>query len=355
MSNRIYGIDWCKVIAMLMICSLHYIGHGGVISSKNDIIASGGGAFKSFAIGAVNLYMLATGYLMYGKTFKIKRIVRIWTETFFYSVLMGGIVIFLTRQWGLRDIVKSCLPVISIEYWYITAYIVLLLFSPALNITVSGLDKKNAYGLLGLIVVFFSLWKSIFPNNGLLETGYLQGYGIVWMMCMYLFGAIIKKYPPYISKKNLIFGIYLVCSMLIFCVSMLGRNMHILDDGNKVFDYNHIFVLCGSVSLFLILLHIPNNNSLVSTKISTISNHTLAVYLIQEQFRLKDILWTLITDFVLKHSYIIILLFSVMAIILVFSTCILIDILRKKIFERLQIDETVTKILEKLAYRIGLV
>lgn len=43
MSNRIYGIDWCKVIAMLMICSLHYIGHGGVISSKNDIIASGGG------------------------------------------------------------------------------------------------------------------------------------------------------------------------------------------------------------------------------------------------------------------------------------------------------------------------
>ena len=43
MNSRVAGIDWCKVIAMLMICSLHYIGHGGVISSKNDIIALFGG------------------------------------------------------------------------------------------------------------------------------------------------------------------------------------------------------------------------------------------------------------------------------------------------------------------------
>ena len=47
MNSRVAGIDWCKVIAMLMICSLHYIGHGGVISSKNDIIALfGGGGVK---------------------------------------------------------------------------------------------------------------------------------------------------------------------------------------------------------------------------------------------------------------------------------------------------------------------
>lgn len=357
-SERVMGIDVSKITAMLMICALHYVGHGGIINSEDQIISTGGYLVKSFCIVGVNLYMLATGYLMYTRAFKVNRVVKIWSETLFYSVLLGVFMSIISSQWGVAQILKSFFPVMTIEYWYVTAYIILLFFIPALNQMVTALSKKQAYGLLLLITLFFSVWKSIFPNNGLLETGYLQGYGIVWMMCMYIFGAIMKKYPMDFllgGRKNVLILVYILCTILIFISNLVCRKYGIMDNGNKIFDYNHIFILCGSVALFLFSLQIKVKNKQVSSAISKISMHTLAVYLIQEQIKVKSVLWSAITEWTIRDSYISTLLVSVIVILVFFIVCILIDVLRKKIFDYLSIDELISNFIEKLAVKVKLI
>lgn len=356
-SERVIGIDVSKITAMLMICALHYVGHGGIINNDDSIISTGGYLVKSFSIVGVNLYMLATGYLMYTRAFKVNRVVKIWSETLFYSVLLGIFMSIISSQWGVAQILKSFFPVMTIEYWYVTAYIILLFFIPALNQMVTALSKKQAYGLLLLITLLFSVWKSIFPNNGLLETGYLQGYGIVWMMCMYIFGAIMKKYPIDFlgGRKNVLILVYIFCTILIFTSNIVCRKYGIMDNGNKIFDYNHIFILCGSMVLFLFFLQIKVKRKQVSSVISKISMHTLAVYLIQEQIKVKSVLWSALTEWTIRDSYISTLLASLIAILAFFIVCILIDVLRKKIFDCLLIDKLISDFSEKLAVKAKLI
>lgn len=355
-NERVIGIDICKIMGMLMICVLHYVGHGGVLSNENFIISTGGYLAKSVCIVGVNLYMLSTGYLMYKHEFKINRVVKIWTETLFYSVLIAIFMFISSAQLIKEEILKSFFPVVTIEYWYVTSYIILLFFIPALNKMVVVLSRKQAYGLLCLIMLFFSAWKSIFPNNGLLETGYLQGYGIVWMMCMYLFGAILKKYPIWMNiKKIMLLSVYCFCVILAFSSNLVCRHYGIMNNGDKIFDYNHIFTLCGSVVLFLFFLQIKVKKESVSSAINKISSHTLAVYLIQEQVGLKYILWSAITKVTIVNSYIGVLLLSVIAILIIFISCILIDILRKELFDYLRIDNHISDLIERLVAKAKII
>ncbi len=344
--ERIIGIDICKIVGMLMICTLHFVGKGGVLQSDDIVISTAGYLAKSISIVGVNLYILATGYLMCKRDVKLSRIVNVWIETLVYSVTVGIAVSICLGDWGLSGIIKSFLPVTAIEYWYITSYILLLLFIPALNQMVNSLNRGQAYGLLIAITIVFSLWKSIFPNNGLLETGYQQGYGIVWMICIYLFGAILKLYP--VQMKTWMLGVfYFLCITCTFVGNCICRSQHILDDGNKMFDYNQIFILYASVALFMLFIKIDIENMKIRKIISCITPHTLAVYLITEQFKFKTIVWKIVADLANMGSRIAGVLISAFGIIIVFIVCVLIDVIRERLFDRLQINQRITKFIDK--------
>lgn len=353
--KRIIGIDLCKITAMLMICILHYVGHGGILTNTDIVISETGFFAKSFAVTGVNLYMLASGYLLYNRDFKVRRIVQVWSETIFYSIIIGVAISIMTSNW-LGGWVKTLLPVIYIEYWYITAYIILLLFMPIINQLISTLTRKQAYIFCTLLVLVFSAWKSLFPNKGLLETGYIQGYGIAWMICMYILGATIRKYPLNIfSKQKLLITVfYFGCVALTYSANVICRKQGILDNGNKIFDYNHIFIVCASLLLFVMFVQIEVKNILVSKLIFVVSAHTLAVYLIQEQVKLKMILWTCMTSITIHSSYCVTFLLSVLGLLIVFGVSILIDIFRKEIFDRLFIDEKITGLLEHMMVKFGM-
>ena len=87
--KRVVGIDICKIIGMLMICTLHFVGKGGVLQDNDNVISTVGYLIKSISIVGVNLYILATGYLMCKRNVKLSGIFNVVTETIFYTVTIS--------------------------------------------------------------------------------------------------------------------------------------------------------------------------------------------------------------------------------------------------------------------------
>ena len=219
---------------------------------------------------------------------------------------------------------------------------------------INALNKGQAYGILLAITIVFSLWKSIFPNNGLLETGYQQGYGIVWMICIYLFGAVLRLYPIQ-AKTWMISTFYFLCVSCTFVGNFICRIQGILDDGNKLFDYNHIFILCASLALFVLFLRIDIESNMIRKIVSFAANHTLAVYLITEQHNFKTVVWKVVADLANTGSYITGVLASSFGIILVFAICILIDIVRGRLFDAVLVNQKIAKFIDKITNKVKII
>lgn len=71
---------------------------------------------------AINIYALASGYILIEKKINRKSIVKLYVEVWFYSVIITAISQLLNHALSIKYILKSVLPVISNYYWYFTAY-----------------------------------------------------------------------------------------------------------------------------------------------------------------------------------------------------------------------------------------
>lgn len=97
--ERNSNLELLRIIAMLLIVADHFvlIGLGvDVPYSHNKYIASvlySGGPFGDV------IFFLISGYFMCTSKFTGRKLVRIWGQTFFYSITFFGIFFFLTR-WG---------------------------------------------------------------------------------------------------------------------------------------------------------------------------------------------------------------------------------------------------------------
>lgn len=89
---RNYGIDLLKLFAMLGVVMLHVLGRGGVVSAS---ISEGLFSVKylvlywlyAFVYPAVNVFVLSTGYVMWNRKWRLSRLVELWIEVVFYSVI----------------------------------------------------------------------------------------------------------------------------------------------------------------------------------------------------------------------------------------------------------------------------
>ena len=90
-SQREIGIDALRILSMFMVVILHVLGRGGVLS------ASSGRRFwvvwlmEVAAYCAVDLFALISGYVMARRQIKPQRLLQLWCQVVFYSVLMTSI------------------------------------------------------------------------------------------------------------------------------------------------------------------------------------------------------------------------------------------------------------------------
>lgn len=138
---------------MLMILLLHFISLTGILEKYSGLSL---GSFivwflESLSFCAVNIYVIISGYFLVDSKFKFRKILKIWVEVIFYSLVLFVVSSMITANFNGINFLKSTFPVILGNYWFVTVYIVLYLLSPFINKFIYSL-KKQQYKILLIII-----------------------------------------------------------------------------------------------------------------------------------------------------------------------------------------------------------
>lgn len=112
-----------------------------------------------------NCFMAISAYYLIGSSFKIQRIVSVWKTTFFYGVLFFVLnFIFHFKTLQIINVLETALPISYKSYWYITAFVGLLLLSPFLNMVIETLTKNAYKMLLFIMLLMVAVPITVFPK-----------------------------------------------------------------------------------------------------------------------------------------------------------------------------------------------
>ena len=145
MVKRDNGLDFLRIICMLLVTFSHVFTHGGLI---NDRLLPGmanwflGNLLYPFTLVAVNCFVLLSGYFQCTSRFKLKRVVSTWVQVVVYSVGMYIAAKLLFGGFSVSTLLKSALPVVTDQYWFITAYLLMYMVSPFLNCMIRAMGKR---------------------------------------------------------------------------------------------------------------------------------------------------------------------------------------------------------------------
>lgn len=265
-AERHCGIELLRILAMIMVFNLHFLIKGQYTKAENTAVSFESWFLVCLSVVAVNCYVLISGYFMSDKSFKLSRLTSTYSQTWFYSVVSFVIALVMHNvSFSFGSLLTSLTPFIHNTYWFVTSYILLILFSPLLNSAINSMSREKfklvLFTLVGVYCAFNNVVKIINPID---KT---SGYGIVWFIILYLTAAYLKRYyiPSYKPAKYFIAYFVTVALNLAFH-SIFGRLGEVWDNG-MVRDYNNILVYLGSVFLFLAFLNLKINNRTIKTLI----------------------------------------------------------------------------------------
>ena len=229
---------------------------------------------------------MITGYIMYKSEPKAHRIVQIWFEVFFYSVVIFAILWFLKSSYHTRaGIIDSIFPVTRGKYWYITSYFGMLIFVPFLNVIVNHVNRNTACMVL---IIFFIvvITLPVFLFNHGDPYNLLKGKDMFGLMLYYLMGAFIGKFDldKKISKKVLawiVIGCIGISWLSKIMIVAINEHFHLLL--NSDFLTKNTFVaptiLLSAAAIFCFFPELKLNKVTIKV-IEFLAPATLGVYLI---------------------------------------------------------------------------
>ena len=206
--QRDYGIDLLRIISMLMIPMIHVMSHGGVISSTVPFSLQYESAWllESFLLVAVNCFVLITGYVYYGKETRFYRLLTLWAEVLFYSIIIViGLKFIFPNEIGFNQYWQALIPTFFTHgwfsrYWFFTAYVGMFLLSPFINLGLRHFDKKQDLTVFLFMFIVFSLLPTILNQDAAFSLN--QGYSVLWFVVLYYTGGLIHKYNVFKMFKT---------------------------------------------------------------------------------------------------------------------------------------------------------
>lgn len=291
--KREANIELLRIIAMFMVVVMHWLNQAQVLPDYAYPLNRVGIAavvLESLCIVAVNVYVLISGYFLSVAAFSWKRVFRVLAQTVFYTVLMPVLLTVCSAVPAQSDpyvLLGSLFPVLTGQYWFVTAYVVMCLLAPLLNAGLERLEKKQLLQVLGALLLFFSVGKTFLPVQ--LSTDKF-GYDFGWFLVLYLIGGYLRRYGiPFFKNGKRGWGVYLASAGSImaaqFVLIVICEKTGALEYYKSVpFHYNFLPCLIGAVGLFYAFLHWHIKEGAAASVIRFLSPAVFGVYLLHEQW-----------------------------------------------------------------------
>lgn len=349
MKKRESSFELLRIISMCMIIAMHYMTKGmqipklSVDNSLKNIIFW---VIYALCMVSVNVYVLISGYFMVDSKWRLKKVVKLWLQVFFYSVLVPIILIicgaikFGDIDFGLKQ--QIFLPISYEHYWFATAYVMMYLISPILCSAIDNMTKENlSKTIIGLLVVFGG-FKSINPY---LIPWDKYGCDVLWFICLFLVAGYIRKYGISFfdsARKGFIvyFAFSLLTFMIAFIMSILVRSTGKLEYYmDMTYSYNYVTLFIASIGLFYAFIYISKKNINKDAKksgeiINWLAKYTFGVYLLHENVLIRE-KWQILLGVNRIDSIIVQILHMVLCIAIVFILGTVVDFVRDFIFSKI--------------------
>ena len=258
---------------------------------------------------------------------RMKGLVTISKEIVLYGMLQAVFMIIF-RFFGLSSegfgtaFQSAFLPITGNVWWFTTAYIFLMIMSPALNLFFNRLTKKGYLLALAFIWVFMLTLDGLFGN---------QYYSLERGIMFYASGGYIRRFEGDKDKTQLRQLMYHVIMFLAGCLVYIvsyyivainygqGRIAKLADTSAS----SLATVLCA-VSLFLLFRGIDFKNITVNKVASLV----FGVYLIHDSSFGRRMIWDNLFQIQWLYRKVLFPMYAVLIIAIVFTAGCLIDYLR---------------------------
>ena len=349
-SKRNYGIDALRMLSMFMVVLLHILGKGGVLRSVN--IFSGKYYIAWFmeiaAFCAVNCYALISGYVGINSRHRYAKIVSLWVQIIFYTLLITCcFTVFRPDTVDSAAWMRTIFPITKSHYWYLSAYFGLFFMMPLLNAAVNNLSKKELSRFLIAVLAVYGLIPNILQNDPYAMS---FGYSMIWLCILYVLGAFIKRYDVFSSVGKIkALAIYSLCIMITWgskiVISRITLNMGgEIKYSDTLVQYTSPMIEIAAIALLIFFSKLKIKADFVKKLISIFAPATLGVYIIHENFFIRNYcLYNGVKSFTNSHA--IVMAIKVIATaLLIYSVCSLAEIIRIKLFRLLRIDKLIARI-----------
>lgn len=339
--ERLSNIELLRIVAMIMVISIHFFGKC-ILPTNNDLYESSnlfGWLIRGISYMGVNLFIIISAYFQCRKTtFNLRGLLKFIFEVWIYSIALFVALYLCGVEFSPKDLLFVFSPILSGEYWFITVYFGLYIFSPFLNKFISALSRKEMQALLLISFLFFCVVPNIYPSSNWLNFG--SGYGIVWFVVLYLIGGYLQihvnlhdLYKRYTPSKLFILMLFfwalpLISKLLIAAITESLTGWVLVS--SAFYFKNSIILLPASIITFLAFRSITISNDFAKRMINSLASGAFAVYLIHDNPFFSPILWDWIRPYTNNSSGII---FTwAISVIVIYITCYSIDIIRKYMF-----------------------
>jgi hypothetical protein len=341
------NFELLRIVAMLMIIAHHFASHGiqhdldgnvayviwrngSFINKISDCLYAPGGKI------GVGIFFMLTGYFLINKySFSLKKVV---LESTFYGVFNSIIYIVFLCAGVLpmpENKINSILiptvlalfnPAIGGVWWFISAYVMLILLLPFLNRILNNFTQK---GYLIFLVVFWIILYSI----GSLGTPYSS---VMMGIFFYSIGGFIRLFGRKIEFKKLIvfITIFIVFWCIdAYCIYLNASNISTLS-GIEVILINQVQIsICWPICAILLFKMFESINIGSHNLINEIASTTFGIYLIHDFGPFRYIIWDKILRVDVLYTKQLFSLYAFLVVILVFIVCSVIDMIRQALFE----------------------
>ena len=347
--KRDSNIELLRIITMILIIGHHYVHHGlyntNLTGSVTNLWSNGRGTARVIAsllypggrVGNYIFFMLS-GYFLINRTESIK-IRKVISIVIFYGITLSlvtgllGLMGILPEGVRFSGIINNSViglftPITGV-WWFITAYILLMLLVPIINGYISKLTLKGYFASLALIWLPFSVIDYMF-NSPLIE--------IEMAVYFYMLGGFLRKSNLAKKHRSLIWA--LLSAIAWGCSAGLNYLANAGADNNIVFKVIAKFSTgldAGVASLLAACFIFCTFASLRMPYISWINRlaeSTLSVYMIHEFPTIRYFLWNNIFKVAVAYQKTLFPLYAAMSIAVVFVGCIAIDQIRVYLAKR---------------------
>lgn len=348
MKKRMANFELLRILCMYMIVVGHCLFHGRVTAKlsygSTNYLASY--LIQAFSIVHVNCFVMLAGYFSIDKNFQLQRLLKIWKQIFFYSiVILIGYVCFAKgfTEITKKDVLQAIFPISARNYWFASVYMAMMLLMPFLGILATRLSKQQYQYLLICLAIFFSINHMIFRVD---SYGSYSGRELPW----FLFLALLAGYIKLHTKEKKIYALYgflgyVIFSLLALASVYLAVETHQEDTGYFL-NYNSPLALFATISLFICVKNLPWKETFLDKWILTIAKAAFGVYLIHDHYLLRYPVWDFFrASKVAKTSFAV--PYAVLIAICVYFVCTCLELLRQQLFAWITPKYEKTKIYQR--------